>query len=82
MFSFELSVVSSQNTDNSRHIKDLRARFAIADDSEVTFLLFDDDQIHPTYDVGVWVNTPFFAGALKQLFDVAWEDLEVVKVKQ
>ena len=65
-----------------RNIKDIRARFAIADENEVTFLLFDDDQIHPTYDVGVWVNTPFFAGALKQLFDLAWEDLEVVKIKK
>ncbi len=65
-----------------RNLEHVKARFAIADDTELTFLLFNDDQIHPTYDVGVWVNTPFFAGALKQFFDVAWEDLKVIKAKK
>ncbi|KHO53179.1 MAG: hypothetical protein QT09_C0016G0019 [archaeon GW2011_AR18] len=35
-----------------------------------------DDNVHPTYDVGVWVNTPFFAGALENMFDLAWKDFE------
>lgn len=61
-------------------MNNIKARFAVADDSEVTFLLFDDEAIHPSYDVGVWVNTPFFAQALKQLFDMAWEDLETIQV--
>ena len=64
-----------------KNLDKFRGRFAIADDKEVTFLLFDDDKIHPTYDVGVWVNTPFFAGALKQLFDVVWDTLKVQKIK-
>ncbi|MCF7799255.1 hypothetical protein K9M74_05115 [Candidatus Woesearchaeota archaeon] len=64
-----------------RHINDMRARFAIADGQEIAFLLFDDDQIHPSYDVGVWVNTPFFAGAIQGLFDAAWENLEIIKIK-
>ncbi|MBN2892742.1 MAG: TrmB family transcriptional regulator [Bacteroidales bacterium] len=61
-----------------RKVKDLRARFAIADGEEIAFLLFDDDAVHPTYDVGVWVNTPFFASAVQQLFDLAWNELEIV----
>lgn len=61
-----------------RKIENIRARFAISDGEELAFLLFDDGEIHPTYDVGVWVNTPFFAGALQQLFDVAWNELELV----
>jgi len=66
-----------------KHLDSFRGRFAIADDKEVTFLLFDDDKIHPTYDVGVWVNTPFFASALKQLFDVIWKNLTISKtIKQ
>ena len=64
-----------------RNLKDVRARFALADGRELAFLLFDDDQIHPTYDVGVWVSTPFFATALQSLFDVAWKTLEVVQIK-
>lgn len=61
-----------------RKTKDIKARFAISDGQELAFLLFDDGEIHPTYDVGVWVNTPFFAGALQQLFDLAWNELELV----
>jgi sugar-specific transcriptional regulator TrmB len=64
-----------------KQMEHIRARFAIADGKEVTFLLFDDQDIHPTYDVGIWANTPFFAQALQQLFDEAWKSLEVVKVK-
>ena len=61
-----------------RSSTDLKARFAIADGTELAFLLFNDDAIHPTYDVGVWVNTPFFATALQQLFNLAWDKLEIV----
>lgn len=63
-----------------RNVKNLRARFALADGKEVTFLLFDDGDVHPTYDVGVWVNTPFFAEALTNLFDMAWENFQTIKV--
>lgn len=59
-----------------KHLKDVRARFAIADSQEVTFLLFDDQNVHPSYDVGIWANTAFFAQALEQLFDLVWESSE------
>lgn len=59
-----------------RHLEHVKARFAVADGNEVAFLLFDDADIHPSYDVGIWANTPFFAQAVKQLFDIAWNDLE------
>ncbi|MCA9477633.1 MAG: TrmB family transcriptional regulator [Nanoarchaeota archaeon] len=59
----------------------IKARFAITDGQEITFLLFDDEDVHPTYDVGVWVNTPFFSQAIMDLFEIVWKDLDVVKVK-
>lgn len=59
----------------------IKARFAITDGSEITFLLFDDEDIHPTYDVGVWVNTPFFAQAIMDLFEIVWKELDAVKIK-
>lgn len=65
-----------------KNIKDkIKARFAITDGEEITFLLFDDEDVHPTYDVGVWVNTPFFAQAIMDLFDLIWKQLDVVQVK-
>jgi len=60
-----------------------RARFIVVDGKEIIFMILDDDEVHPTYDSGVWVNTPFFAGAVQDLFDSAWKAMkpfqEVVK---
>ncbi|MBI4440283.1 TrmB family transcriptional regulator [Candidatus Woesearchaeota archaeon] len=56
-----------------------KARFCIVDGKELVFMILDDTQVHPTYDVGIWVNTPFFAGALQNLFDLAWKDMKPMK---
>ena len=43
------------------------------------FMLLDDKNVHPNYDVSVWINTPFFAKALEQMFELAWKDFKAVK---
>jgi len=62
-----------------------KARFIVVDGKEVIFMIMDDSEVHPTYDVGIWVNTPFFASALDSLFSIAWENMEkaekVLKIK-
>ena len=58
--------------------KDLKARFLVIDGEQIMFMLLDDVEVHPTYDLGVWINTPFFAQALSQLFDIAWKDMKKV----
>lgn len=58
---------------------DSKARFCIVDGKELVFMVLDDADVHPTYDVGVWVNTPFFAKALDGLFDTAWKTMKPVK---
>lgn len=60
-----------------RDVKDLKARFTVVDSKQVVFMLTDDEQVHPSYDVGVWVNTPLFASALVQLFELAWKEMEI-----
>jgi sugar-specific transcriptional regulator TrmB len=64
-----------------RHIDHIRARFVVVDGVEVIFMVMNDDDVHPTYDIGIWVNTPFFASALDQLFGLAWSSLKTVKSK-
>lgn len=59
---------------------DAKARFTIVDGKEIIFMVLDDAEVHPTYDVGIWVNTPFFAGALQQLYDLAWKEMKPVKI--
>jgi HTH-type transcriptional regulator, sugar sensing transcriptional regulator len=57
----------------------IKARFIIIDDNQIMFMLLDDEKFHPNYDVGIWVNTEFFAQALSQMFDIAWKDMKAVK---
>jgi sugar-specific transcriptional regulator TrmB len=62
-----------------RDLDKMKARFVIIDDNQIMFMLLDDEKFHPNYDVGIWVNTEFFAQALEQLFELAWKDMKPVK---
>ncbi len=65
-----------------RHVNKLGARFCVVDGENLMFLVMNDDNVHPSYDIGVWVNTPFFANALENMFELAWKDMTPVeKVK-
>jgi sugar-specific transcriptional regulator TrmB len=59
-----------------RNCDGLKARFMIVDGEQVMFMLLDDEKTHPSYDVGVWLNTEFFAQALEQLFELAWKSFK------
>ena len=62
-----------------RNVEKLKARFCIIDSEEIMFMLLNDETVHPNYDVGVWINTEFFAQALEQLFEIAWKNFKAVK---
>jgi len=72
-------VVSLKDVAEIRDIKDIKARYCIVDGKEITFMLLDDSEVHPSYDCGVWINTPFFAKALQAQFDSLWNSTEQVK---
>jgi HTH-type transcriptional regulator, sugar sensing transcriptional regulator len=55
-----------------------KARFCVVDGKEIIFMVIDDSEVHPTYDIGIWVNTPFFANAMQELFDLAWKEMKPV----
>ncbi|HLC96550.1 MAG TPA: helix-turn-helix domain-containing protein [Candidatus Nanoarchaeia archaeon] len=67
-----------QSVAEVRHT-DSKARFCIVDGKDLVFMVLDDKDVHPTYDVGIWVNTPFFASALQNLFDQSWKGMKPVK---
>ena len=54
-------------------VDNLDARFCIVDGKEVMFMVMDDKDVHPTYDLGIWVDAPYFAGALDNLFGLVWD---------
>lgn len=61
-----------------RDVKGLKARFIVIDNNQLLFMLADDEQVHPSYDVGIWVNTRLFAEAITQLFELAWNEMKAL----
>ncbi len=51
----------------------LPARFCVIDGKQVTFMVLNDE-VHPNYDFGVWVNAEHFAKSFENMFDKLWED--------
>src|SRR3989344_1848054 len=52
----------------------INARFCIVDGKELIFMMMDDDKVHESYDIGVWVDTTYFASALEQMFNLTWNN--------
>ncbi len=51
----------------------IKTRFCIVDGKELMFMILDDEKVHPSYDIGIWVNTKFFATALETMFNREWQ---------
>ena len=61
-----------------KNMDSINARFCIVDSEQLMFMLLNDDNVHPSYDVGVWLNTEFFSQALEQLFEIAWKTFKKI----
>ena len=62
----------------------VNSRFALLDSKEALFMVLNDAEVHPNYDVGIWINSPFFTGAIGQIFDGTWKSmtpLDKVKIR-
>lgn len=59
-----------------KHSGDIKSRFCIVDGRQLIFMVQDDKEVHPTYDIGIWVNTPFYASAMEGLFNNMWKGLK------
>ena len=55
---------------------DIKTRFCIVDKKELVFMIMDDEKVHPSYDIGIWVNTKFFASSLATMFDSEWQKMK------
>lgn len=87
----KIKIATKITKNNEKHLKDLskiaeirdtetKARFIIVDNQELIFMIANDTEVHPSYDVGLWINTPFFANALSELFNIAWKELKPLEV--
>lgn len=71
----EKAVKDLKNVAEIKDVKDVKARFCLVDGKQLMFMLMDDSEVHPTYDAGIWVSTPFFATAMKKMFETHWNQL-------
>jgi sugar-specific transcriptional regulator TrmB len=60
-----------------RHTED-KSRFMVIDGKELTFMVMDDDTVHPSYDLGLWIKTPFFANTVQNMFDHQWGHMKEI----
>ena len=65
-----------------RDVKNMSARFVVVDGTELIFMIMHDEEVHPSYDVGLWVNTAFYAKALDDLFQLAWKEMKPISAKK
>ena len=56
-----------------KHNDKVKSRFVTVDGSDMVFMTLDDTDVHPSYDLGVWIKTPYFTGAMDQMFDTLWK---------
>jgi sugar-specific transcriptional regulator TrmB len=57
-----------------KNIPKFNSRFVIVDGKEIFFMIEDDKKIHESYDSAIWVNTPFFAQAIENMFSNLWKN--------
>ncbi len=58
-----------------RNIKNMDARFAVIDGKHSVFMVLNDKDLHPNYDVGIWMNSQPISTALTHMFGRVWEGL-------
>jgi len=55
-----------------KHNDKINSRFVTVDGHHVVFMTMNDKEVHPSYDIGVWVKTPYFANTIDSFFNHIW----------
>mgnify|MGYP001564735374 CR=1 FL=1 len=55
-----------------KHNNKVNSRFVTVDGSHLVFMMLDDKDVHPSYDLGIWVKSPYFASAMDNMFTHVW----------
>lgn len=57
-----------------KHNSKINSRFMTVDGKDMVFMMLNDSEVHPSYDVGIWVKTPFFTTAMDHMFNTMWNE--------
>ena len=52
---------------------DQQSRFVLVDGKNLVFMVTDDENVNPGYDLGIWVKAPFFSQNMQSMFEGAWD---------
>ena len=55
-----------------KELKGFDTRFVVIDGNEIIFMLTSDQDVHPSYDTGVWIHSPFFSQGIRAMFVHSW----------
>ncbi len=55
-----------------KHNSKVNSRFVTVDSNDLVFMMLDDKDVHPSYDLGVWIKSPYFASAMDNMFTHVW----------
>ena len=58
-----------------RHTKEVDARFAVIDGKHAVMMVLNDKELHPNYDIGIWLNSQPIATALNNMFENMWTNM-------
>jgi len=59
-----------------KHIDNCDARFVVIDGKQAVMMVLNDKELHPNYDVGIWLNSPPIATSLTNMFESMWDHLK------
>jgi len=59
-----------------RHNDKVNSRFVVVDGKDLVFMMLDDKDVHPSYDLGIWVKSPYFASSMDTMFNHNWGNLK------
>ena len=48
-------------------------RFTMVDNKQILMMLQSDNEIHPAYDTGIWVDSSFLVKSVSEMFKNSWE---------
>lgn len=58
-----------------KHNDSVKGRFMSVDGEHLLFLTHDDNEVHPTYDLGIWMQTPYLTQSINTMFHQVWKTL-------
>ena len=58
-----------------KHNESIEGRFMSVDNEHLVFMTHNDAEVHPSYDLGIWMQTPYLTKSINTMFTQVWKTL-------